>query len=193
MRKVPRTEYRVASKFKWLSFALVLLSLSLSSAVFAHATIVLGTLTTEPSSPVVGRPFTLNLAMTDPTGFPVEDAVVLAEFERPGVDMVSAEFTETSPEGTYETQVTLPEPGDYTLTLRDQTFRQEEARVSTTINLGRGPLFLTGENSVVFPPTATASTTSLRSWLIWVIALPLVAGVVVTVLVLRSPSREEPG
>ena len=188
----PSTEYRVPSKFKWLGFTLVFLSLSLSSAVFAHATIVLGTLTTEPSSPVVGQSFTLSLAMTDPTGFPIEDAVVLVEFERPGVDMVSAEFTETSPEGTYETRVTLSEPGDYTLVLRDQTFRQEEARVSTTVNLGRGPLFLTGENSVIFPPTATASTTSLWSWLVWVIALPVVAGIVVTVLVLRSPPREEP-
>ena len=92
----------------------------------------------------------------------------------------------------YEAAVTLPEAGDYTLLLRDQTFRQEEARVSLAVALGQGPLFVEGENSVIFPPTATASTRSLSRWLIWVIALPILAGIVVTVLVLRSPPPQNP-
>ena len=189
----PRTEDRGPSKFKWLGFTLVFLSLSLSSAVFAHATIVLGTLTTEPSSPVVGQSFALNLAMTDPTGLPIEDAVVMAEFERPGRETVSVTLPETDLGGVYAGSVTLPEAGNYTLVLRDRTFRQEEARVSLELTLGQGPLFPEGENSVIFPPTATTSASSLSRWLIWVIALPLVAGIVVTVLVLRSPQKKPSG
>lgn len=193
MTKGPSAEYRVPSSFKkQVGLVLVVLSLSLGSAVFAHATIVLGTLATEPVAPVAGEPFELSLAMTDPTGFPIEDAVVVAEFEKNGAEPVSVPLPETERRGVYAASVTLPEPGDYTVTLRDQTFRQEEARVSLTVALGDGPMFLEGENSVVFPPTATASASSLSRWLIWVIALPVVAGIVVTVLVLRSPPQEEP-
>lgn len=178
---------------KRLSVAVALLGLSLGSAVFAHATIVLGTLTAEPSAPEAGEAFELSLAMTDPTGLPIEDAVIIAEFEKPGLETMSAPLEETSLKGVYGASITLPEAGDYTLVLRDQTFRQEEARVSLEVTLGEDPLFNEGENSVIFPPTATAPTRSLWSWLVWVIALPVVAGIVVTVLVLRSPEQKPTG
>ena len=169
-----------------------LLLFTLAAAVYAHATLVLGTLSTLPTEPRAGEPFTLQLTMTDPTGFPIEDAYVLAEFDQAadqaGEEPLSVTFEEVSA-GTYATDVTLPEAGDYTLLLRDQTFRQEEAQASKEVVLGDGSLFQDGDTSIVFPPTQT--TSSLQTWLIWLIALPVLAGVVVTVLVLRSSKPEE--
>ena len=163
---------------------------ALAAVVYAHATLVLGTLSTLPTEPRAGEPFTLQLTMTDPTDFPIEDAYVIAEFDRAGAEPSSFTFEEVSA-GTYATDVTLPEEGDYTLLLRDQTFRQEEAQASKEVVLGDGSLFQNGDTSIVFPPTQT--TSSLQTWLIWLIALPVAAGVVVTVLVLRSGKPEEAG
>lgn len=178
---------------KGLSAALVFLVLSLSSAAFAHTTVVLGTLSAEPSAPEAGAAFTLSLVLSDPTELPIEGGVVVAEFQRPGAETISVPLPETDQRGVYAASLTLPEPGDYTLTLRDRTFRQEEARVSVALTLGDGPLFLIGENSVVFPPTATASANSSSTLIIWLIVIPITVGIFVTVLVLRSPPRAAPG
>lgn len=173
-----------------------LLLASLSGAA-AHATIVFGTLTVEPNPPPVAEPFELSLTIDDPTGVPVEDAVVLAEFslgtdggaldqdtpvvDQPAAPLATAEFRETSP-GTYRADVTLPRGGSYRLLLRDRTFQQEEATQLVTLTVG-------GEEPLepiefIFPPTATDA--GLRTWLIWLIVLPLAAGVIVTLLVLRG-------
>ena len=48
--------------------------------VLAHATLVLGTLHTDPNPPRAGEPFILSLELADPTRIPIEDAVVVAEF-----------------------------------------------------------------------------------------------------------------
>ena len=165
-----------------------LILLALAATVYAHATLVLGTLSTLPGEPRANEPFTLQLTMTDPTGFPIEDAYVLAEFSRGDEEVVNVTFEEVTA-GTYATEVTLSEEGTYTLLLRDQTFRQEEAQASKEVVLGGDSLFQDGDTSIVFPPTQT--TSSLQTWLIWLIALPVLAGVVVTVLVLRSGEPEE--
>lgn len=172
------------------SIFLAVLGLTLSAAAFAHASLVLGRLEAKPDAPQAGEGFELSLTMTDPTGLPIEDAVVVAEFERTGVAILSTPLAETDLRGVYTAQVALPKVGDYTLVLRDQTFRQEEVRVSLAVTLGDSLLFPEGENSVIFPPTATASAGGLRNWLIWVIVLPVVVGIVVTVLVLRSSPRQ---
>lgn len=164
-----------------------LLLFTLAAIVYAHATLVLGTLSSLPSEPRANAPFTLQLAMTDPTGFPIEDAYVLAEFSQAGEEVTSVTFEEVTA-GTYATEVTLPAEGTYALLLRDQTFRQEEARARKEVVLGDGSIFQDGDTSIVFPPTQT--TSSLRTWLLWLIALPVAAGVVVTVLVLRSSEQE---
>ena len=167
---------------------LILLLATLGAVVWAHATLVLGTLSTLPNAPQAGEPFTLQLTMTDPTDFPIEDAYVIAEFSQGGGEPLSFTFEEVSA-GTYTTDVTLPEEGGYTLLLRDQTFRQEEAQASKEVVLGDGSMFQDGDTSIVFPPTQT--TSSLQTWLVWLIALPVAAGVIVTVLVLRSGKPEE--
>ena len=159
------------------------------SAASAHATLVLGALTSEPAAPRPGRPFSLGLELVDPIQVPVEDAWVLAEF-RPqgapaGTEPVATRFEETETAGVYRAQVSLPKRGAYTLLLRDQTYRQEEAQAELTLRVGqRTP---PEELSFVFPPTATGPQ-GLRTWLLWLVGLPLLAGLAVTVLVLtRGP------
>lgn len=175
-------------------FALALGVLLLGTAVFAHATLVLGTLTSDPDTPRPREPFTVTVELVDPTQVPVEDAWVLAEFRRQGApagsEPVTARFEESERPGVYQAQVTLPEGGAYTLLLRDQTYRQEEAQAELTFNVGqRTP---PEARSFIFPPTATGPQ-SLGVWLVWLIGLPLLAAIIVTVLVLtrKQPASTE--
>lgn len=166
----------------------LLIFITFGSLVVAHATIVFGDLSAEPAIPEAGEPFTLVMTMYDPTDVPVEDAYVLAEFSQ-GDTVIESRFEEASP-GVYETDITLPDEGEYILTLRDQTFRQEEATAQLDLQLASAELFPEGTGNFLFPPTVTSSN-SLTTWLIWLIALPVVVGVIVTILVLRNPRKTE--
>ncbi|MCA9836908.1 MAG: FixH family protein [Trueperaceae bacterium] len=173
-------------------FLIFLLSLSfiggVSQTALAHATIVLGKLYSEPATPAAGESFSLRLEMVDPSQIPIEDAVVLADFKKNGQSEVTqVTFSETSP-GTYETTAELNDAGEYTLLMRDQTFRQEEARATLSFFVGEA----SNETPIafVFPPTATGSN-NLLTWLIWLIAVPVVAGIVVTVIVLMNSKKAD--
>ena len=170
-------------------------ALSALAIAAAHATIVFGTLRVEPNPPPPSTPLELRLMIDDPTGAPVEDAVVIAQFTpAEGADLdldaeplVSTAFRETDP-GAYAADIELPTAGPYRVVLRDRTFAQEEAIQIVTMEVG-------GDTPVepidfIFPPTATGA--GLGTWLIWLIAIPLVAGIVVTVLVLRGGSGVTP-
>lgn len=154
------------------------------SAVLAHPTVVLGTLTSDPQTPQAGEAFTLTLELEDPTQLPIEDAYVIAEF-RPearttGEPVAVAEFSETSA-GQYITTTSLPQAGTYQLLLRDQTYRQEETNARITFSVG------TDTNPEVydflFPPTAAGSQ-GVFTWLVWLIGVPVLAALAVTILVL---------
>ena len=182
---------------------IAVLALTLPGTALAHATLVFGTVTTQPSPPPAGEPFTIRLEMSDPAGTPVEDAIVFVEAapQEEGVAEPAAEdgpaglsepvvssdrFEEVEP-GLYQMDVVLPEDGAWTLVFRDQSFRQEEARASVTMRVGAGAEG--GPLSFIFPPTATGPQ-SLTTWLVWLIGLPIVAGAVVTVMVLRGRGEE---
>ena len=62
---------------------LLLLALTLTD-VSAHAFFVTGEITTTPTPAPVSEEFILQIEMTDPSGAPVEDAVVAAEFSKDG-------------------------------------------------------------------------------------------------------------
>lgn len=173
-------------------------SFALWSFASAHATIVIGTLTVEPNPPPAGSPFAFDLTLDDPTGVPVEDAIVLAELTPIGADTVEepvadpvadpvevTRFAEVAP-GRYRADATVPVAGRYRVLLRDQTFREEEATHFVSLPVGTGaqvePI------DFQFPPTATGS--GVVAWLLWLVAIPVVAGIVVTVLVLRGGPSE---
>ena len=165
-------------------------AIAVCGVALGHATIVFGTLTTDPAPPPVDAPVTIELTMVDPVDAPVEDAIVLVEATPPGggEPIVSEPFPESAP-GVYRQELVFPEAGRWTLLLRDRTFRQEEARATVEWLVGDGgdaaPV------SFLFPPTATGPQ-RLTTWLIWLIGLPLVVGGIVTFMVLRS-SGPPPG
>lgn len=164
--------------------AFVTACLALLPAALAHATIVFGTVTTEPAPPEPGSATTLQIEMVDPVDAPVEDAIVFVEATPPGGGpaIVSERFEEPAP-GLYRSAVALDQDGPWTLLFRDQTFRQEEAQA--TIQLVVGADGSAEPLSFIFPPTATGPQ-GLATWLLWLIGLPVAAGVIVTIMVLRS-------
>jgi hypothetical protein len=160
---------------------LILLIALIVPEVSAHAFFVTGEITTTPTPAPVGEEFVLQINMTDPSGAPVEDATVAAEFTKDG-DMQRFEFFDSGVPGLYSATVTLPSEGTYSVLLRDTTYQQEEAKATIEFTLGESQ---PDSIAFIFPPTQTGNN-NLSTWLIWVIGIPVLAGIVVTVLVLLN-------
>lgn len=176
------------------AFALALLV----GTVHAHATLVFGSVSIEPDPPAPGAAFELTLTLEDPALAPVEDAVVFVEVRpMPAADAAlpspsteapalppplrSERLIEVAP-AVYRAEFTLPDGDAYHLLVRDQTFQWEEANASVVLPLLGSPV---GELPFILPPTQVAPR-SLWTWIVWLVGLPLLAGAVVTLLVLRS-------
>jgi hypothetical protein len=188
-----------------LAAALALAASLACGAALAHATLVFGEATVTPDPPVAGAPFELALTLEDPSLTPVEDAIVLVEVRPFGqgaaVDRTAANGEPTPPlaaeqltEGddvVYRTRLVLPAEGSYQVLVRDQTFAWEEATATVVLDLSGEAV---GRLPFILPPTQVGPR-SLWTWLLWLIGLPLIAGAVVTVLVLTSakkPADAEP-
>lgn len=160
----------------------------------AHATLVFGELVFEPDPISVGRPFGVSVTLEDPTLTPVEDAIVSLEFHaldanaeplpadaEPRPPVRDVRLIETAP-AVYTADLDLPAPGTYQVRVRDNTFQWEEATASVVVVVDDRPL---GALPFVLPPTQVGPR-GLATWLLWLIGVPVVAGAVVTVLVLTS-------
>lgn len=172
-----------------LTLALLLLALHAAlSTAGAHATLVLGTVTFSPDPPALGRPVELRIDLHDPALVEVEDAIVFVELSARGASepLVSSSRLEEREPAVYITDIVLPTLGELTLRVIDRTFRQEEAVAELEVTIGAEPV---GSLAFVLPPTATGPQ-DILSWLAWVVGLPLLAGVIVTVLVLRGNKGE---
>ena len=171
----------------------------------AHATLVIGDLQLTPDPPVPGEAVSVRISLVDPLLVAVEKALVRVEFREidPEDPFVPASITGTEareflelpsvlgtdylPEvedGVYVGTFVAPEEGRYTVSVRDTTFRNEEAIANIGVNVGRG---VNGDVAFVLPPTPIAPS-SLGTWLLWIIGIPLVAGLLVTFLALRKPT-----
>lgn len=176
-------------------FILLTLALLGLQTSWAHPTIVLGTLEAEPRTPQAGEQVTLSLAIEFPTQFPVEDAVVYAEFYPLGVDpegdaepLARKRLAEGDTPGRYRGALTLTDEGPYQLLLRDRTYPWEDttARLEFAVGSGENPEAF----DFIFPPTVGAPR-NLTTWLIWLVGVPAGAGVLVTVLVLTGRKGKE--
>lgn len=171
--------------------AALLLAFLGGGVAHAHATLVLGTIAFEPDPPPVGHETTVRIRLHDPSLLEVEDAIVFVQFSpyldgNVGHPLVSTERLDEIEPAVYETRIVAPPAGDYRLRVIDRTFRQEEAVADVDISIGSGTV---GNVAFVLPPTATGPQDVL-SWLVWIVGLPLLAGVIVTVLVLRGGSKD---
>lgn len=166
----------------------------------AHATLVFGEMTFAPDPIVPGAAFAVTVTLEDPTLTPVEDAIVNLEF-RPLEAAVPAataasdappplrdvRLVEVAP-AVYVGELDLPTTGSYQVLVRDRTFQWEEATASVVIVVDERAH---GTVPFVLPPTQVGPR-GLATWLLWLIGVPLVAGAVVTVLVLTSSKPAEP-
>lgn len=206
-------------KRRWLAFPVGVFLLSASVAL-AHASLVFGELSSQESLPDPTSGFTLNLHMMDPLRTPIEDAVVEAEFrlmteaevaviesgrdsqepagvaqgiqaedlDVPDGDWHTFRLEEVSRGGNYSSQIVLPEAGTYQLIMRDTTYPQEDAVAELTVRFDGESVF---ESALfIFPPTDVGSA-SLGTWLVWVVLIPVLSGVWVTIHTLfKKPSGE---
>jgi len=167
----------------------------------AHATLVIGTLSFSPDPAAGATELVATLVLEDPGLIEVEDAVVSLEVRpldesgtvpeangHPDTEpvFVSDRLPEPTP-GTYAIALPTPEPGTYVLTVKDRTYRQEEAVANLVVTFTADATI--GEHPFVLPPTATGTVT-LGTWLIWLLGVPLLAGALVTILVLRGGQRD---
>ncbi|MEZ4631486.1 MAG: hypothetical protein R2880_12410 [Deinococcales bacterium] len=165
-------------------------------SVLAHATLVLVRLELSPNPPQVAQPVKLQLSLQTALQLPVEDAKILLELrpkDNPQALPISYYLTESEP-GFYDINLNLPTAGVWDAYFRDQTFTQEEATAHVDLVVYDDVSARALEAiEFIFPPTATGPTAnSLKTWLIWVIALPILAGVAVTILVLsQSKSKDK--
>lgn len=176
----------------------LVLALFLASSAAGHATLVFGIVRVAPDPPEPGRPIALTLTLEDPSLAPVEDAVVFVELrpmpaEGAPLPPPSTEAPELPPplqdlrlvEGapaSYHGEVTLPAAGLYHLLVRDHTFPWEEANASVVLPLTGS---VVGDLPFILPPTQVAPR-DLWTWIVWLVGLPLAAGALVTLLVLRG-------
>lgn len=181
----------------------------------AHATLVIGSLTVAPDPAVAGQQMALTITLVDPLLVPVEDALVRVELrdvdpEDPQVPpsitgteaseflqltvVVGSEYLQEVEDGVYVGTLPAPAPGRYTLSVRDTTFRNEEAIANVGLDIApaAGGAAASGATAFVLPPTPLAPS-SIGTWLLWIIGIPLAIGVIVTVLALRAkPAGTEP-
>ena len=167
------------------------------SVAAAHATLVIGTLSFSPDPAAGAAAIQARLILEDPGLVEVEDAVIFLELRRlDDADSAPAENAQPDSEAVFISDrlpevepgsyhVTLPTPavGTYVLSVRDRTYRQEEAVANLVVSFTADTAV--GELPFVLPPTATGPS-SLGTWLVWLIGVPLLAGAVVTILVLRG-------
>jgi hypothetical protein len=175
---------------------LALCAATLVGTAAAHATLVLGELTVTPDPPRPGEPFELAITLVDPSLAPVEAAVLAVELRRHDVTTEGLPSATSAPDlapevalalregepARYVGTLTLPSAGVFHVLVRDTTFQWEEANASMLLEIGAAPV---GTLPFILPPTAIGPR-SLWTWLLWLVGLPVVAGLVVTILVLTA-------
>jgi len=188
--------------------ALLVVCLALIQAAGAHATLVIGSLQFAPDPPLPGAQLEIRLRLEDTLLTPVEKAHVRVELRHLDVSgpavpasavgseatgflntepaVSSGRFSEAPVKGTYLGRITAPAAGEYTLSVRDTTFMDEEAIANVSLVVGGAP---NGVIDFVLPPTPIGPK-SLSTWLVWLVGLPLLVGVITTLLVLRRAPRQ---
>lgn len=191
----PRADAGSQRKRAALRLTLAALALTAAAVAWAHGNVVRGAVTVTPDPPRPGRPWVVTVELQSSSGAPVEGARLVGELKSqaasgapspaPATALAFKEYQE--PYGTYRAQLVAPPAGTYRLALLDETYPKERTRAQVTLSVGGSKP--NGALDFAFPPTG--GSRSLSTWLLWLVGLPVVAGIVVTVLVLRSrPGRE---
>lgn len=183
--------------------ALLLTVLLLAVSAQGHQELLFARVSSEPPVPVAGEAFDLLVRLTESSGQPITDVDLVAALsesklsesneaegdEIPGPDDISdgVELRPGAVAGTYRGRMGARPEGVYRLTLVEVVEGRTEASGSGLIEVGGdGPL----QEELLLPPSGRSA---LGSWLVWLVGLPLLAGLLVTLLVFtgRRGNEEE--
>lgn len=174
-----------------------LAALLLLGTVFGHQELLFARLTTQPPQPQPGEPFELLVTLSDSSDRQVGGAqlvALLADADAAEPDRTGSGQAALAPgvtlrnepgTGRYRGSARARPAGDYRLELVELTNDQPEASASTTLTIGGGSPV---DVELVLPPS---NENGLGAWLLWLLGLPLLAGLLVAVLVFTGRRRTD--
>lgn len=164
----------------------------------AHQSLLFAHVTTEPAIPVAGETFELRVLLTDSSHREVDDVDLVALLdEEPDAaadepiddqDLALAAPLRAEPgSGEYRGPIGPRPQGVYRLTLVEVVDGDSEASAAGNLSVGGGSEV---DLQLLLPPSGQGG---LGTWLVWLVGLPLLAGLLVTILVLTGRNRTEEG
>jgi hypothetical protein len=170
----------------------LLVALLLAGSAAAHQSLLFAHVSTRPDAPLAGEPFELLVHLTDSSHRDVgrvELVASLTEVGRPEAEDIDAggaqEGAGATPldaepgSGLYRGLMPAHPAGEYRLTLVELVDGETETSASAEIEIGGEAV----DMQLVLPPSGR---NGLGTWLVWLVGLPLLAGLLVTLLVLTG-------
>lgn len=174
---------------------LLLMALLWTGMAQAHEELLFAQISSSPPAPVANEPFELQVRLTESSGRPVTDVNLVASL-RESVEE-SADETAAQGEisggirlraaaaGNYTGRMDAVAEGVYQLSLVEVVGGRTEASGSVLVEIGSdNPL----EGELLLPPSGGSG---FGSWLVWLVGLPLLAGLLVTLLVFTGRGGNE--
>jgi hypothetical protein len=173
----------------------VIAALLLIGSAAAHQELLFARITTDPPVPAPGEPFDLQVLLSDSSGRQLAGASLAARIGEAGSGG-SGRSTEggAAPAGAvplraepgrdvYRATVEPLPAGDHDLTLMELAGGGVESAARGRISVGAAQVDL----ELVLP---ASNSRGLGSWLLWLVGLPLLAGVLIVLLLLTGGERE---
>ena len=185
-----RSPPRVDAFLRPAIVAVLLLGAALSTPAAAHGGVVLGRLTTAPDPPRAGVDVELTVELEDADGMPIEAAILDYTVRSPSGTTTNVASVEDLGDGVYGAIWRPTETGVHAVTLVDRTDVDEA--VAQTVELDVGASEPLAPRDMIFAPTASAGGASLRTWIVWLLAVPAgVAAIVVGLSLVVQPVPDD--
>jgi hypothetical protein len=170
----------------------------LAGSASAHQSLLFAHVTTRPEAAAPGEPFELLVHLTDSAHRDVsgvELAALLSDSTEDGLDVArrgegvpagAPRLRGEAGSGRYHGTMPGRPAGTYLLTIVEVVGGEVETRASAELAVG-GPAV---DLRLLMPPSGRSG---LGTWLVWLVGLPLLAGLLVTLLVLTGRGRSGTG
>lgn len=181
--------------FGWLAASTLLCFAS------AHQSLLFAHVTTRPAMPVAGEAFELRVHLTDSSHREVSDVNLVAQVDDDAETAVDEQAEDgTLPDralalaepliaepgsGEYRGRIAARPQGVYRLTLVEVVDGESESSAAGNLGVGGSSAV---DLQLLLPPSGEGG---LGTWLVWLVGLPLLAGLLVTVLVLTGRTQAE--
>lgn len=186
---------RRASNARLYLLVSAVLTIWLLGIAWAHQSLLFAHVTTRPAIPVAGEAFALSVRVTDSSHRQVSGVNLLARLDVDGADsdrsvdarepVLEAPLRATSGSGEYRGRFEAMPSGVYRLTLIEVDDGRSKASATGNLSVGGSSAV---DLQLLLPPSGQGR---LGTWLVWLVGLPVLAGLLVTVLVLTGRDRSE--